>query len=118
MAAPRVAFPWLLAVLLLAPGARADERPQVAATRATGPIRVDGSLDEADWQRATPIRDLQLIQVREGQTPSESTEVRVLVDDARIYFGIRCQNRAPGKVRASRSTSTPTTTTTAPTCSG
>lgn len=101
MAAPRAALGVLLLCLVSAAAVRADDRPRVAAVRATAPLRIDGSLDEADWQRATPIRDFQLIQVREGQAPSESTEVRVLVDETRIVFGIRCENRTPGKIRAS-----------------
>lgn len=86
---------------LLAPPARALERPCVAATPASGPIRVDGVLDEADWARAAPITALRRIEDREGEAPSESTEVRVLFDPAHVYFGFRCWNRGPGAIRAS-----------------
>jgi hypothetical protein len=81
--------------------AAAVGRPQVAAVRATGALRVDGVLDETDWARATPITDFRLIENREGEAPSESTEVRVLLDDTHIYFGCRCWNRGPGAIRAS-----------------
>ena len=81
--------------------AHALERPRVAITRATGAIRVDGVLDEADWTRATPITGFRLIENREGEAPSESTEVRVLLDGTRLYFGCRCWNRGPGAIRAS-----------------
>jgi hypothetical protein len=81
--------------------AAAVERPRVAAVRAAGALRVDGVLDEADWTRATPITGFRLIENREGEAPSESTEVRVLFDDTRIYFGFRCWNRGPGAIRAS-----------------
>lgn len=98
----------LLAVLLslLALGMTAEpvegaERPQIEAVRAGGPIRVDGRMDETDWERAPPITAFRLILVREGEAPSESTEVRVLHDDSHLYFGIRCANRSPGAVRAS-----------------
>jgi hypothetical protein len=77
------------------------ERPRVAAAGATGPIRVDGVLDEADWARATAITDLRLVEDREGGAPSESTEVRVLFDATHLYVGARCWNRAPGAIRAS-----------------
>ncbi len=80
---------------------RATQRPQVAAVRATGALRVDGVLDEADWARATPITGFRLIQNREGEAPSESTEVRVLFDETHLYFGCRCWNRGPGALRAS-----------------
>lgn len=81
--------------------AAADARPTIGATRATGPIHVDGVLDEADWARATPITDFRLIFVNEGGVPSESTSVRVLVDDHAIYFGVFCANRGPGAIRSS-----------------
>ena len=87
-------------VVFVAP-AEAVERPQVAAVRATGTLRVDGVLDETDWARATPVTDFRLIENREGEAPSESTEVRVLLDDTHIYFGFRCWNRGPGAIRAS-----------------
>ena len=69
--------------------------------RASGALRVDGVLDEADWARATPITGFRLIQNREGEAPSESTEVRVLFDGTHLYFGCRCWNRGPGAIRAS-----------------
>ena len=86
--------------VLVAPAA-AVERPQVAAVRAAGVLHVDGVLDEADWARATPITGFRLIENREGEAPSESTEARVLLDDTHIYFGFRCWNRGPGAIRAS-----------------
>jgi hypothetical protein len=94
----------LVALVLSVAGATpcaALERPRVAAVRATGPVRVDGTLDEADWARAVPITALRLFEDREGEAPSESTEVRLLFDDARLYVGARCWNRGPGAVRAS-----------------
>ena len=62
----------LLAPALLAAPARAIERPHVTVVRATGPIHVDGILDEPDWARAVPITDFQLVLVREGQALSQS----------------------------------------------
>jgi hypothetical protein len=79
------------------------DRPRVAAHRAAGRIRVDGVLSEPDWERTPPITAFRLIEVREGEAPSESTDVRVLVDDAHVFFGVRCWNRGPGPIRASLS---------------
>lgn len=97
---PRILLALGLAAACATP-AQALERPRVAAVRATGAIRVDGVLDEADWARAAPITGFRLIEDREGEAPSESTEVRVLLDDTHIYFGCRCWNRGPGAIRAS-----------------
>jgi uncharacterized protein DUF5916/cellulose/xylan binding protein with CBM9 domain len=91
-----------LAVLGMTPRpAEGAERPRVAATRALAAVRIDGVLGESDWQRAPPIDAFRLIQVREGEAPSESTDVRVLFDDTHLFFGIRCDNRGPGAIRAS-----------------
>jgi len=94
----------LIAAALVVSGARfvsALERVEVPATRASGTIRLDGRLEEPDWARATPLTDFRLIFVREGEAPSESTEVRVLFDDRRITFGIRCGAHGLGGMRAS-----------------
>ena len=95
-------LPLILATALgCARPVEALERVQVAATRASGSIRIDGRLDEPDWARATPLTAFRLIFVREGEAPSESTDVRVLFDDRRIYFGIRCGAHGRGSLRAS-----------------
>ncbi len=88
-------------VLSAAHAAQALERVQVPATRAGGAIHIDGRLDEPDWARATPLTAFRLIFVREGEAPSESTDVRVLFDDRHLYFGIRCGAHGPGAMRAS-----------------
>ena len=62
---------------------------------------MDGVLAEADWHRAALITGFRLIQDREGEAPSESTEARLLFDDSRVYLGFRCWNRGPGAIRAS-----------------
>lgn len=86
-----------LAVLLVfvpaAAPAQPAARPSVAVARAGEPLRIDGALDEAAWRDAAPVTDFRLLFAREGQAPSESTEVRVLLDDGRIVFGIACRER-------------------------
>jgi hypothetical protein len=94
----------LLSLVMLgvtAEPAEGVERPRIAAVRATAEIRVDGALNEPDWGRAPPVTAFRLIEVREGEAPSESTDVRVVFDDTHIYFGIHCANRGPGRIRAS-----------------
>ena len=91
----------LLLLGIAAEPADGIERPGVAALRAAGPIRVDGRLDEPDWERAPPITGFRLMDVREGEAPSESTAVRVLLDDTHVYFGMWCGHRGSGRVRAS-----------------
>ena len=99
---------WWLATLFLtlfglSQTSIADERPRAVAMRAAGELRLDGALEESDWARAEAVGAFQLIMVREGEAPSESTDVRVLVTDTHVWFGIRCANQGPGAVRASLS---------------
>ena len=83
-----------LAVALLAPvAAHAQSHPAappraVAAPR-TGPIALDGKLDEPDWRAAVPATDLLQSQPNEGQPATQRTEVRFLYDDDALYIGAR-----------------------------
>lgn len=79
-----------VALSIVAGAARAAERPSLAVPLASGPIQVDGVLDEAAWSSAGVATHFELMIPREGQVPSESTEVYVLRDGVRVVFGLRC----------------------------
>lgn len=61
-------------------------------------IRLDGKLDEPAWKSAVPIENLIQVLPREGATPREKTEVRVLVDSDALYFGITCFDENPAAI--------------------
>ena len=63
--------------------------PLAHAARRSGPIVLDGRVDEAAWQAATPITELTQIDPDEGRPASERTEVRFLFDDEALYVGAR-----------------------------
>jgi len=92
----------LPALLLLAAAQAAAPNgstlPSAVATRATDRIRIDGQLDEADWRNAALLGALTQRDPRQGEAPSEETEVRVLFDADAIYFGILCRDRNPGAI--------------------
>ena len=96
----------LLLTLLLLPlpavvGAQTSsqpDRPRISALRATAAIAVDGRLDEADWQRASPARDFRQRDPDEGKAATEQTEVRFLYDDAALYVGARMFDSDPSKI--------------------
>jgi hypothetical protein len=91
---PRVTFLMMfIAAVLFAPTAAHAERPSLAAVRAEHAVRLDGVLDEADWQRAPVATAFRVLAPREGEAPAESTVVRVLYDDTRVIFGIWCSAR-------------------------
>ena len=52
--------------------------------------RLDGTLDDPLWQRATPHGNFLQHEPNEGQQPTEKTEVRILYTRRAVYFGIRC----------------------------
>ncbi len=91
-----LAFMRLLApaLFVLAPAlalAQAHTVPVPAATaaRRSGPIVLDGKLDDAAWAQAQPITDFKQIDPDEGQPASQRTEVRFLYDDDALYIGAR-----------------------------
>ena len=72
-----------------APARTPDARRTVRAARAVAGIRLDGTLDDAAWSRATPASDFVQAEPLSGQPSSERTEVRVLFDDQYLYIGAR-----------------------------
>lgn len=72
------------------------------AVRAAGTITVDGKLDDAAWQTATPISDFIQQEPRVNEPATTKTEVRVLVGDDGLYFGVRCEDSGPVTARERR----------------
>jgi hypothetical protein len=79
---------------------RHEDAPSLRAARLTGLLRVDGHLDETEWQAATPAVLFTQRQPTEGEPATERTEVRVLIDDHSIYFGARLHDREGHRVRS------------------
>ena len=73
---------------------------RLKAVRSVGEIKIDGELNEADWQAADLISDFYQQEPKEGEQASEKTEIRVLFDDNNIYFGIRAFDSEPLKINA------------------
>lgn len=63
--------------------------PNVMAARLNGAIKLDGRLDEAAWNHATPASEFTQTEPREGERASERTEARFLYDDEALYIGVR-----------------------------
>ena len=77
-----------------------DQAPTAVATRRNGPVSIDGRLDEAAWQAATPVTDFRQYDPNEGQAPTEKTEARILVDDDAIYIGVRLFDSQPKLIQS------------------
>ena len=70
------------------------------ASRASGPISIDGKLDEPSCQTAVPSSDFMQSYPKVGGTPTDRTEVRVLYDDEALYVGVRMFDSRPDSIAA------------------
>ena len=77
-----------------------DQAPTAIAARRSGSVQIDGRLDEAAWQAATPVTDFRQNDPHEGQPAFERTEARILIDDAAVYVGIRLYDSEPRKIQS------------------
>jgi hypothetical protein len=73
--------------------------PTVTAARATGPIKIDGVLDEPDWARAQRVEIVDACDplVRErwekkGRKPATTSHARVLWDDQNLYVAFEVED--------------------------
>src|SRR5262245_34525891 len=89
-----------LVVLAALPRISAQEpsRPRVTLGRTTGPIRLDGLLDEPGWQEAAVIPDLTQQSPEPGAPTPYHTEVRLLTDGATIFVALRCSDPQPDRI--------------------
>jgi len=74
------------------------EHPVVHARLATGPIDIDGKLNEPDWQNAEPM-----VLTQQSPHPGESTPyvttVRVLIYHDALIFGFDCHDPNPKAIQ-------------------
>jgi hypothetical protein len=89
----------LFATLLAeAASGQTDELPSLEMGRVTGAIRIDGVLDEPEWQSAPFIPDLVMIEPVEGARPTGRTRVRALAGPSSIFFGFVCEDPDPAGI--------------------
>jgi hypothetical protein len=98
----RVASGWLVVLGLAAPTLAlqesASERPLLRVLQTSAPPQIDGRLDEAAWAAAEPSDAFVQVDPREGEPPTERTEIRALYDADNLYLGIRCFDSEPSKI--------------------
>lgn len=63
--------------------------PSARAGRRRGPISLDGRLDDAAWQAATPVTEFTQTDPSEGQPATQRTAVRFLFDEGALYVGAK-----------------------------
>ena len=94
---------WLLTILCACPAASARAQSAAdartaSAVAATGPITLDGELDDPAWAEAAPITAFVQREPQEGAEPAFPTEARVLYDASAIYVGIRARDAQPDRI--------------------
>jgi hypothetical protein len=67
---------------------QAPRVPVYQVGRTSGPIRIDGKLDDAAWKKAPLVGDF--VNTSDGSQSMYKTEARVLYDDNYLYFAFRC----------------------------
>jgi hypothetical protein len=82
-----------------AQGARATLVPAsskiVTATRLVQPLDLDGRLDDEVYRQTAPTTGFVQQEPREGEEPTEKTEVWVLFDDRNLYVAARLSDSQP-----------------------
>ncbi|NQZ78691.1 MAG: carbohydrate binding family 9 domain-containing protein, partial [Ekhidna sp.] len=66
--------------------------PVVTASKATQEIKIDGKLDESDWQHATAVKDFFRMEPRQGGKYVYETQVKLLYDQKNLYVGAFCKD--------------------------
>ncbi len=66
--------------------------PVIHAKRTKGTIKVDGKLNEKDWQEALTTENFFRMEPRQGGAYAHKTEVRILYDEKQLYIGVFCQD--------------------------
>lgn len=87
---------WIVAIGSLAGPVRAQERP----TRVERGPEIDGSLDDAVWERALVVDDFLQRAPREGGAPTEYTRVLLLYTETALYVGVEARDSRPGEIVA------------------
>ena len=74
--------------------------PPLTLARATGPVNVDGRLDDAAWAGATRIETFFETVFGDNRQPAVGTLALLLYDDRALYVGLRCDDPRPDLIRA------------------
>jgi hypothetical protein len=102
-------LPWSLLLLLTTSFqiavAQTKHSPgtELGIRKATGPIQIDGKLDEGDWTNAALATDFFLNYPSDTLAPQFQTEARMTFDDHALYVAFVCyDNQLPNVVQSLR----------------
>ena len=67
----------------------------IVASRIFTAPRIDGVLEEKEWNSAVPVSGFLQFDPEESAAPTERTSVRILYDDNALYVGVMCFDSEP-----------------------
>jgi hypothetical protein len=95
--------PWKAAlslcfVIFVAPARHAGAQPSLTAERIEIELRIDGLLDEDEWDRAAVAGDFVQQRPDTGEAATAATEVRLLYSAEALYVGFVCHEAEPAQI--------------------
>jgi hypothetical protein len=95
-------IPIALLLPLAVMATKPDSVRSLRAARRSGPITIDGKLDEPAWASAQEGSGFIQTDPEPGQPATVATRVRVLWDEDAIYVGVECDDPEPPNLTLSR----------------
>ncbi len=89
-----------VALFAFAAAAPAAETRTTSVAHVSGPIRLDGILNESAWRDAREIGEFTQAMPKPGQPPTERTHVWLARDDNYLYVAVRCEEHQIDKLVA------------------
>jgi hypothetical protein len=77
-----------------------EEGLSASVRRLSGKIRIDGVLDDPEWQEGPSIDHLTQVEPRPGEAPTEATKVWLAYDKDFLYIAVRCEDSSPKQIVA------------------
>ena len=74
------------------------ERPSLKAGKLLGEIKIDGFLNEPDWENAPVLDEFLTTEPSEKGIPSAPTIVRVIANEKSVVIGIECKDPNPDNI--------------------
>ncbi len=87
---------WLIGFIHMANAQKINERFQVNIQKTTGPIKVDGVIDENAWLESAAVSDFVMCNPYDSLCAQVRTDVKIAYDDKYIYISAECFLKEPG----------------------
>jgi len=93
----------ILFLTTFTPGFTQFQKKEIKVTRVTTAPVIDANLNDEVWNSTFVASDFIQVEPYNGKNSTQNTEVRILYDDAAIYFGFRMFDNVPDSIFANLS---------------